>query len=64
VLNDFLKVAVYRMLYRTKWLLGREHMHELIDISHNPRQLMRPSTHWSARYEIASAQQAKPPTQP
>jgi H+-transporting ATPase len=29
--NDFLKVAVYRMLHRTKWLLGREHAHELID---------------------------------
>jgi H+-transporting ATPase len=31
VFNDFLKVAVYRMLHRTKWLLGREHAHEAID---------------------------------
>ena len=31
VLNDFLKVAVYRMLRKTKWLLGREHMHEAIE---------------------------------
>ncbi|QDV48351.1 plasma-membrane proton-efflux P-type ATPase [Gimesia fumaroli] len=30
VFNDFLKVAVYRMLNRTKWLLGREHVHEII----------------------------------
>jgi H+-transporting ATPase len=31
VFNDFLKVAVYRMLHKTKWLLGREHSHELIE---------------------------------
>ncbi|MCB9479933.1 MAG: HAD-IC family P-type ATPase [Deltaproteobacteria bacterium] len=31
VFNDILKVSVYRMLHRTKWLLGREHAHELID---------------------------------
>ncbi len=31
VFNDFLKVAVYRMLHKTKWLLGREHVHELIE---------------------------------
>lgn len=31
VFNDFLKVAVYRMLHKTKWLMGREHVHELID---------------------------------
>jgi H+-transporting ATPase len=31
VFNDFLKVSVYRMLHRTKWLLGREHVHESID---------------------------------
>ncbi len=30
VFNDFLKVAVYRMLHKTKWLLGREHVHEII----------------------------------
>jgi H+-transporting ATPase len=29
--NDFLKVAVYRMLHKTKWLLGREHAHEAIE---------------------------------
>jgi len=31
VFNDFLKVAVYRMLHKTKWLLGREHLHEVIE---------------------------------
>ena len=31
VFNDFLKVAVYRMLHKTKWLLGREHVHEIIE---------------------------------
>ena len=31
VFNDYLKVAVYRMLHKTKWLLGREHVHEAID---------------------------------
>jgi H+-transporting ATPase len=31
VFNDYLKVAVYRMLHKTKWLLGREHVHEVID---------------------------------
>jgi H+-transporting ATPase len=31
VFNDFLKVTVYRMLHKTKWLLGREHSHELIE---------------------------------
>jgi H+-transporting ATPase len=31
VFNDCLKVAVYRMLHRTKWLLGREHAHEAIE---------------------------------
>ncbi|QDU74608.1 Calcium-transporting ATPase 1 [Bremerella volcania] len=31
VFNDFLKVSVYRMLHRTKWLLGREHMHEVVE---------------------------------
>jgi H+-transporting ATPase len=29
--NDCLKVSVYRMLHRTKWLLGREHAHETIE---------------------------------
>ncbi len=29
--NDFLKVAVYRMLNKSKWLLGREHSHEAED---------------------------------
>lgn len=31
VFNDFLKVTVYRMLHKTKWLLGREHAHESLD---------------------------------
>ncbi|MFQ5733837.1 MAG: HAD-IC family P-type ATPase, partial [Planctomycetaceae bacterium] len=31
VFNDFLKVAVYRALHKTKWLLGREHSHEAIE---------------------------------
>ena len=31
VINDFLKVAVYRMLQNKKWLLGREHAHEAIE---------------------------------
>jgi H+-transporting ATPase len=31
VLNDFLKVAVYRMLQKSKWLLGREPIHEATD---------------------------------
>jgi len=29
--NDFLKVSVYRMLHRTKWLLAREQVHESIN---------------------------------
>ncbi len=31
IFNDFLKVAVYRMLNRTKWLLGHEHVHEAVE---------------------------------
>ena len=29
--NDLLKVAVYRRLNKSKWLLGREHAHEADD---------------------------------
>ena len=31
VFNDFLKVAVYRMLNKTAWLLGHDHFLDAVD---------------------------------